>query len=52
MQTQKSLDEFKNEPFTDFTKTENADAIKRRLNRLEANLGAISDFDKRRKDYA
>ena len=27
MQTQKSLDEFKNEPFTDFSKEENAVAM-------------------------
>jgi 1-pyrroline-5-carboxylate dehydrogenase len=39
MQTQKSLDEFKNEPFTDFTKTENADAMKKAIEQVRSELG-------------
>ncbi len=39
MQTQKSLDEFRNEPFTDFTKTETADAMKAAIERVRGELG-------------
>ncbi len=39
MQTQKSLDEFRNEPFTDFTKAENADAMKAAIERVRGELG-------------
>ena len=39
MQTQKSLDEFRNEPFTDFTKTENADAMKAAIEKVRGELG-------------
>ncbi len=39
MQTQKSLDEFKNEPFTDFTKSENADAMKKAIEQVKGELG-------------
>ena len=39
MRTQKSLDEFKNEPFTDFTKTENANAVKAAIEQVRSELG-------------
>lgn len=39
MQTQKSLDEFKNEPFTDFTKSSEADAMKAAIERVRGELG-------------
>lgn len=39
MQTQKSLDEFKNEPFTDFTKAENSDAMKAAIEKVRGELG-------------
>jgi 1-pyrroline-5-carboxylate dehydrogenase len=39
MQTQKSLDEFKNEPFTDFTKAENAEAMKAAIEQVRSELG-------------
>ena len=39
MQTQRSLDEFKNEPFTDFSKPENADAMRAALERVQGQLG-------------
>ena len=39
MQTQKSLDEFKNEPFTDFTRAENADAMKAAIEQVRSELG-------------
>ncbi len=39
MQTQKSLDEFRNEPFTDFTKTDNSDAMKAAIEKVRGELG-------------
>ena len=39
MQTQRSLDEFRNEPFTDFSKPENADAFRAALEKVKAELG-------------
>jgi 1-pyrroline-5-carboxylate dehydrogenase len=39
MQTQKTLDEFKNEPFTDFSKPENADAMRAALDKVRSELG-------------
>ena len=39
MQTQKSLDEFRNEPFTDFTKAENSDAMKAAIEKVRGELG-------------
>ncbi len=39
MQTQKSLDEFKNEPFTDFSKTENAEAMRQAIAQVKGELG-------------
>ncbi len=39
MQTQKSLDEFKNEPFTDFTKAENAEAMRAAIEKVRSELG-------------
>jgi 1-pyrroline-5-carboxylate dehydrogenase len=39
MQTQPTLDEFKNEPFTDFTKPENAAAMRAAIERVQAELG-------------
>ncbi|MBV9216955.1 MAG: L-glutamate gamma-semialdehyde dehydrogenase [Acidobacteria bacterium] len=39
MQTQQTLDEFRNEPFTDFSKPENAEAMRGALERVRAELG-------------
>ena len=39
MQTQRVLDEFRNEPFTDFSKPENADAMRAALDKVRAELG-------------
>lgn len=39
MQTQRVLDEFKNEPFTDFSKPENAAAMQAALEKVRSELG-------------
>ncbi len=39
MQTQKSLDEFRNEPFVDFSIAENADAMKAAITQVISELG-------------
>jgi 1-pyrroline-5-carboxylate dehydrogenase len=39
MQTQRVLDEFKNEPFTDYSKPENAAAMKAALEKVRSELG-------------
>jgi 1-pyrroline-5-carboxylate dehydrogenase len=39
MQTQRSLDEFKNEPFVDFSVQENADAMRAALEQVRQELG-------------
>src|SRR4051812_14639685 len=39
MQTQRSLDEFRNEPFTDFSQPENAEAFKAALEKVRGELG-------------
>src|SRR5215203_2204039 len=39
MQTQKSLDEFRNEPFTDFSVAENADAMRAAIEQVRQELG-------------
>lgn len=39
MQTQKSLDEFKNEPFVDYSKAENADAMRQAIEQVKSELG-------------
>src|SRR5690606_23782706 len=39
MQTQRTLDEFKNEPFTDFSKPENAEAMKAAIEKVRGELG-------------
>lgn len=39
MQTQKTLDEFKNEAFTDYSKPENADAMRAALDKVRGELG-------------
>lgn len=39
MQTQRVLDEFKNEPFTDFTRAENADAMRAAIEKVRSELG-------------
>jgi 1-pyrroline-5-carboxylate dehydrogenase len=39
MQTQQTLDEFRNEPFTDFTKPENADAMRAAIEKVRSELG-------------
>ncbi|MDQ2747597.1 MAG: aldehyde dehydrogenase family protein, partial [Acidobacteriota bacterium] len=39
MQTQKTLDEFKNEPFVDYSKAENADLMKAAIERVRGELG-------------
>lgn len=39
MQTPRTLDEFKNEPFTDFSKPENADAMRAAIEKVRNELG-------------
>ena len=39
MQTQRTLDEFKNEPFTDYSKAENAGAMRAAIERVRGELG-------------
>ncbi len=39
MQTKPTLDNFKNEPFTDFSKAENADAMKAAIEKVRGHLG-------------
>jgi 1-pyrroline-5-carboxylate dehydrogenase len=39
MQTQRTLDEFRNEPFTDFSKPENAEAFRAALEKVKGELG-------------
>lgn len=39
MQAQRTLDEFRNEPFTDFSKAENADAMRAALAKVKSELG-------------
>jgi 1-pyrroline-5-carboxylate dehydrogenase len=39
MQTQKVLDEFRNEPFTDFSRPENADAMRAAIEKVRSGLG-------------
>lgn len=39
MQTQRTLDEFRNEPFTDFSKPENAQAMRDALAKVRSELG-------------
>lgn len=39
MQTQKVLDEFRNEPFTDFSKPENAEAMRQAIEQVRSELG-------------
>ena len=39
MQTQRQVDEFKNEPFTDFSQAENADAMKAAIEKVRGELG-------------
>ncbi len=39
MQTQRVLDEFKNEPFTDFSKPENAEAMRAAIEKVRGELG-------------
>src|SRR3954466_6712243 len=39
MQTQRTLDEFRNEPFTDFSKPENADAMRAAIEKFRGELG-------------
>ena len=39
MQTQRSLDEFRNEPFTDFSQPENAEAIRAAIEKVRGELG-------------
>ena len=39
MQTQKSLDEFRNEPFTDFSVAENAEAMRAAIEKVRSELG-------------
>jgi 1-pyrroline-5-carboxylate dehydrogenase len=39
MQTQRVLDEFKNEPFTDYSRPENADAMRSALEKVRGELG-------------
>ena len=39
MQTQRTLDEFKNEPFTDFSKPENKQAMEEAIEQVRGELG-------------
>jgi delta-1-pyrroline-5-carboxylate dehydrogenase, group 2, putative len=39
MQAQRVLDEFRNEPFTDFSKPENAEAMRKALEQVKSELG-------------
>lgn len=39
MQTQRVVDEFRNEPFTDFSRAENADAMRAALEKVSGELG-------------
>ena len=39
MQTQRTLDEFKNEPFTDYSKSENAEAMRTAIEKVRRELG-------------
>src|SRR5688572_24501605 len=39
MQTQRVLDEFRNEPFTDFSKPENAEAMRAAIDKVRGELG-------------
>ena len=39
MQTQTTLDEFRNEPFTDFSRAENADAMRAAIEKVRSELG-------------
>ncbi|MBA2736589.1 MAG: L-glutamate gamma-semialdehyde dehydrogenase, partial [Pyrinomonadaceae bacterium] len=39
MQTQKSLDEFRNEPFTDFSAAENKQAMQSAIEKVRSELG-------------
>ncbi len=39
MQTQRTLDEFKNEPFTDYSKAENAEAMREAIEQVRGELG-------------
>jgi 1-pyrroline-5-carboxylate dehydrogenase len=39
MQTQKVLDEFRNEPFTDFSRPENAEAMRAAIEKVRSELG-------------
>ena len=39
MQTQQTLDEFRNEPFTDFSKPENAEAMRAAIEKVRSELG-------------
>ena len=39
MQTQRTLDEFKNEPFTDYSKPENADLMRQAIEQVRGELG-------------
>ncbi len=39
MQTQRTLDEFRNEPFTDYSRSENADAMRAAIEKVRAELG-------------
>ena len=43
MQTQRVVDEFRNEPFTDFSRPENADAMRAALERVSSELGREYD---------
>ncbi|MEP6789068.1 MAG: hypothetical protein ABJB40_11595, partial [Acidobacteriota bacterium] len=39
MQTQRTLDEFRNEPFTDYSKPENAEAMRAAIEKVRGELG-------------
>ena len=45
MQTQRTLDEFRNEPFTDYSTAENAEAMRAAIELVRGELGARISAD-------
>lgn len=41
MQTQRTTDEFKNEPFTDYSKPENSEAMRKAIEQVRSELDEI-----------
>ncbi len=51
MQTQRTTDEFKNEPFTDYSKPENADAMRQAIEQVKSELERLDVIGSRRRNY-